>query len=248
MPQAESEEKSLAEQIATELGRCRQRGLDDLDKVAHNQQRIEADRLEELARGYCEALGVQLNGRIVQTRRMLEDGLAAYRKDGNDKEAALIEKLLFDPDGTPRRLPGERLRDVRGKMSGSTFRNVQRALFVGLARFLIAFVRTAQEDPSSARLSSSAVSRFICDHEVRGHEGDIWISIQPSARATHVTLGWGAKRAYVLIDEPTSLSTRKGADDWPLFVYVRPPALAVTCGPGDPPPGPAVRDINLDWR
>jgi len=42
-----------------------------------------------------------------------------------------------------------------------------------------------------------------------------------------------------------SLVTGKGADDVPLYVTVRPPAL-ISCGIGTPP-DQAVRDIRGDW-
>jgi hypothetical protein len=144
-----------AARIAAQLTRCRQRGLDDLDKATHNQERVQSDELDQLAYDYCEAIRCGLYGRVAQIRRLLKDSLVEYADRGNRDDAQLIEELFFDPEGTPRRQPaGQRLNkalDKRGYRNPKTtlldkkrFASVRRMVFTQFAEFLIGFVREAQ--------------------------------------------------------------------------------------------------------
>ena len=74
----QSDEQSRAARVSRELGRCRQRGIDDLDVMAHNKEPVETPELDQLARAYHATTERAVYGRVAQIRLLLHDGLAAY--------------------------------------------------------------------------------------------------------------------------------------------------------------------------
>lgn len=139
----------LASQLATEMTRCRQRGLNGLDKADRKQSRIEAAELERLAQQYCQFKGFELHGRIAQIRRLLRDGLDAYIQRGYETDGTFIKELFFGDDTTGARVKnaGQLLDNAlrRHSQTQDWFSSRRPDLFQGLATFLIVFVN---ETPS----------------------------------------------------------------------------------------------------
>lgn len=155
---AEKQPPALVAQLANEMIRCRQRGLDGIDKDARNQSRIEAAELEHLAHQFCQAKGFELHGRIAQITRLLRDGLDAYIQRGYETDGTLIKELFFGDDttGALAKNAGQ-LRDNALKRRGQTeqwFNSRRRDLFQSLATFLIVF---ADETPSATVADATPV-------------------------------------------------------------------------------------------
>jgi hypothetical protein len=147
----QSSEQSLAARIATELNKCRLRGLDDIDAEMKGQPPVEAPELERLARSYGEAKRPDAFGRAAQIRVLIRDGLAAYAEAGNEAESRFVSSLFFDPPGTEgRRTPSDRLKDA-AKAVGlqddeRRLRDYRRSMLVHFAEFLVALVERASAD------------------------------------------------------------------------------------------------------
>ncbi len=140
--------------IADDLGECRQRGLDWLDRTTSTQRRIQAASLEQLAADYAEAQGLLVPGRIRQIKRLLEDGIAELRSQGQTGDATLLLDLFFgnSPDG-PIPPPGVLLDSAR-KKAGETearFRERRSALMRSFAQFLTTYVESVSRTPSASQ-------------------------------------------------------------------------------------------------
>jgi len=134
----------LVKQLARELGRCRQRGLERIDIGGYNQLPVETPQLGRLARQYCQAQGLTLHGRIASISRLLRDGLDAYIARGCDGDGMLIKELFFGDD-TPAaqaKNAGQLLDAALGRRdrSGRWFETKRGPLFRGFGEFLIVFV------------------------------------------------------------------------------------------------------------
>jgi len=143
--------------IAEDLGECRQRGLDWLDRITSTQRRVAAASLQELAAEYVHSRGLLASGRIAQIKVLLADGIAELRTRGHPSDATMLLELFFGSsvDG-PIRPPGVLLQSAR-KKAGETearFRERRSALMRSFAEFLITFVqsmpRAAVEPPDDA--------------------------------------------------------------------------------------------------
>jgi hypothetical protein len=141
----------LVKQVAGEMGRCRQRGLEGIDKHTRNQSPVQAPQLERLARQYCQTKGLDLHGRIAPISRLLRDGLDAYIARGCDSEGTFLTELFFGDQTTGARATNAgQLLDaalVRRGHSEQWFTSRRRTLFEGFAVFLVTFVT---ETPSTA--------------------------------------------------------------------------------------------------
>jgi hypothetical protein len=84
------------ESIAEELGECRQRGLDWLDKVTSTQRAVRATSLQSLAAEYADASGRLARGRIAQIKILLADGLTEFETQGNLSDAHLLRQLFSE--------------------------------------------------------------------------------------------------------------------------------------------------------
>jgi hypothetical protein len=139
--------------VADDLGECRQRGLDWLDRNTSSQRRIQAASLEQLAADYADARGLLAPGRIRQIKRLVEDGIAELRTQGHPGDAALLLELFFGsaPDG-PIPPPGVLLDSAR-KKAGETearFRERRSALMRSFAQFLITYVESISRSSSAS--------------------------------------------------------------------------------------------------
>ena len=95
--------------IADDLGECRQRGLEWLDRNVSPQRPIRAATLEALAADYVKARGLLAVGRIAQIKVLLSDGIDELAAQGHTADAALVRELFFGmPGDSTIRSPGER--------------------------------------------------------------------------------------------------------------------------------------------
>jgi hypothetical protein len=137
-------EADLVKQLAEELIRCRQRGLERIEIGTWNQSPVETPQLGRLAHQYCQAQGLTLHGRIASISRLLREGLDAYMARGCDGDGMLIKELFFGDD-TPAaqaKNAGELLDAALGRRDRSKrwFESKRGPLFHGFAEFLIGFV------------------------------------------------------------------------------------------------------------
>lgn len=127
-----------AGQLAGELARVRQRGIDYLDRSHSRQRRVEIPLLDAVA---SEA-GFDIDhARPSQISAYLDKELIAYAET-RPSEAAFIQQLLYDEAG---RSPGPagaagllRLARKSHQISDETFRKLQRQHLVEFAEFLLA--------------------------------------------------------------------------------------------------------------
>lgn len=161
-------EHSLAAEVTTELSRCRQRGLDELDLRAHNKEPVEVPALQRLARGYCAAKGFQVYGRVAEIRTLLHDALAAYAERGHQPESQFMTRLFFDlSDSVPKKRPSVLLEEAQ-KASGldkESFAEYRRDVFAHFAEFLMVFVAQANREdvaqqPEPARAGVMSAQRI----------------------------------------------------------------------------------------
>lgn len=156
---AEEQPPTLVAQLAGQMIRCRQRGLDSIDKDTRNQPRVKAPQLEHLAQQYCQAKGLELHGRIAQIGRLLRDGLDAYIQRGYDSDGTFIKELFFGDDTAGARAKNAgQLRDNALKRHGQNeqwFNSRRPDLFQSLATFLLAFTN---ETPSATTVDAAPTS------------------------------------------------------------------------------------------
>ena len=84
-----------AYEIANDLGDCRQRGLDWLDRRTSNQVPVRATVLHRLAEEYAEARRLVAAGRIAQIKILLRDGIDELSQQGHTTDARLLNDLFF---------------------------------------------------------------------------------------------------------------------------------------------------------
>ena len=135
--------------LADELSRCRQRGIEGLDRVTHNTQRVESRLLDSLAQRYSAVTAPRLRDRIPRIKHLLRSALASYEEDGNTDDAQLLWDLFFgDAPDKVRRSAGELLDDAQRKWqepNDARFRERRRAAYNAFASYLLDFV-TASDD------------------------------------------------------------------------------------------------------
>jgi hypothetical protein len=133
-----------AKVVADELARCRQRGLENLDRDARQQRPMPAPELERLAGAHARRHGITAADRSLKIKILLSVALDKYSACGNDEDASLIHGLLFsDSTLTVRKSAGELLRDVRlesGEPNEILFRERFRKAFSSFAEFLVQLV------------------------------------------------------------------------------------------------------------
>jgi hypothetical protein len=141
-------------QVADELGRCRQRGLENLDREDNRQHPVAAPELERLADLHARSHGVAATGRIPKIKIILSAALDEYSASENEEDARLIRDLLFsDSTLTVRKSAGALLSDARrsfGEPSESLFRERFKKAFSNFAEFLVQMVDRGVEEASAA--------------------------------------------------------------------------------------------------
>ncbi len=148
--------------IAEDLGECRQRGLDWLDRSTSGQRAIRAASLQALAADYVKTRGLLASGRIAQIKVLLADGIAELARQGHPSDANLLRELFFGSSTDAAiRAPGELLQNARRK-AGETearFRERRSALMRSFAQFLITFVRSVSRSGSETAAEADSASR-----------------------------------------------------------------------------------------
>src|ERR1700728_3738402 len=128
--------------LAHELRRCRQRGLEGLDRDDLKLSRIAVPELEALASRYVGD-AQHPAGRIPQIKTLLAAALTRYEEDGVAEDATLLTGLLFGDSvttGAIRKQAGVLLRETRlrsGEPSEKLFREQFTTAFDRFAEYLI---------------------------------------------------------------------------------------------------------------
>ncbi|MFL6137395.1 MAG: hypothetical protein ACJ74O_06285 [Frankiaceae bacterium] len=149
--EAVKEPKDKAERVAAlvdELTHARWRGLDDLELSAGQQSPVETPELERLARIYTRD---RVAPRIPLIRRLLDEGLDAWRKRGNADEADFVRAMFFAADGgTPGQQRPKQLKAAvlqRYGLNEDRFEDRRRTSFRRFAAFLLEFVAVPPPRP-----------------------------------------------------------------------------------------------------
>jgi hypothetical protein len=140
--------------VAADLARCRQRGLEGLDRNTGNQKPVDASELQRLAATYAAVTSSKDPGRIAQIKSLLIAGIEALRHQDRQRDADLIRDLFFGAttDG-PSMGPGELLkitRSQRAPMSDSRFQELRFNTMTSFANVLIVQVRSLVNDAVAA--------------------------------------------------------------------------------------------------
>lgn len=151
-PSGASEAEVTSAGLATELIRCRQRGLHNLDIDNRQQPRVRTLQLQKLASDYCQAAGIDLHGRTARIIRLLQDVLDSYTQRGPHADAQLLTELFFGLSGEQVTNAGQLLDAAlrRRKQNDKWFAQRRRALFGGFAVYLAGYVLRTQQSPQAA--------------------------------------------------------------------------------------------------
>lgn len=136
------------EQIAAELGHCRQRGLEWLDRDNHRQAPVPIPGLEWLAHRYLSARGLPGPDRVAQIKTLLRHAIDELARQGHQADASLIRDLFFgDSTQTVMLNAGDLLSLARRNArepSEVRFREQRVSAFRAFAGFLLQFVDAAE--------------------------------------------------------------------------------------------------------
>ncbi len=222
--------------IATELGECRQRGLDWLDHSSGTQVRVRAEGLQRLAEAYVAARELVTTGRIAQIKILLRDGIGELSRQGHESDARLLQDLFFgEATNGPIRPPGELLKLARSRTGDSTetrFRERRTTVFRSFAQFLITFAAVSpgvSAAPAWVQGSGSALGH--AHQAITGYVGDNEHFIQLLAEAVNVTIvGITNERLVTILQEALRRKRAAGQPDafWGSLriVFLEPSLLA----------------------
>ena len=204
-----------ANQIAIDLGECRQRGLDWLDRRSSNQMPVQAAALQQLAEEYVQVRRRVAAGRIAQIKILLRDGIDELSRQGHTTDARLLSDLFFgDSIQDAIKPPGELLRIARERIgdSESRFRERRANVMRSFAQFLITFA-------ASAARRSDDVVQYDTPEEYRqpatmGYVRDREHFIQLLADAVNVTIiGITNERLTPMLQEALRRKRASGRTD-----------------------------------
>jgi hypothetical protein len=173
--------------VAADLGRCRQRGLDRLDRNSSNQAPVHAGELRRLAEAHAAATGSTDTDRITQIKALLIAGIDDLRHQDRRREADLIRDLFFgeSADG-PIGSPGDLLRVARRKafdMADTRFDEWRGNALRSFAAVLIAHVTGLPGVTATSGVQESHGQMAII-----GQAGDTRHFVQLLARADKATI------------------------------------------------------------
>jgi len=156
--------------VAADLGECRQRGLEWLDRHNRYQKPIAAVTLQNLAAEYMASKRLSATGRTAMIKLLLRDGIVGFERQGNVSEASLIRDLFFGESTTGAiKPPGELLKRAQRKVgdSDSRFRDRRASIMRSFAEFLITFAATATIDDKAGSDTSEqqqlVTTGFVAD-------------------------------------------------------------------------------------
>src|ERR1022692_293545 len=136
------------EQVAAELGHCRQRGLEWLDRDKHRQAPVPIPGLEWLARRYLSAARLPAPDRVAQIKTLLRHAVVELARQGHQADASLIRDLFFgDSTQTVMLNAGDLLSLAQrnaGELSEVRFRERRVSAFRTFAGFLLQFADAAE--------------------------------------------------------------------------------------------------------
>jgi hypothetical protein len=159
-----------AKLVAGELARCRQRGLENLDRATRRQLPVRAPELDRLADLYAGRHDTTALGRISKIKIMLASALDEY--SATEKEDARLIRALFfsDSASTVRKSPGALLVEARrslGEPNEALFRKRFKNSFSDFAEFLVHLMDGGAECNAVGSQS--------------GHEGGLGLFVQLTA-------------------------------------------------------------------
>jgi hypothetical protein len=198
-----------AKQVADELARCRQRGLDKLDQGQADEHGRSGDReqrgdgrqrpvlapeLERLADLHARRQGITASDRVLKIKILLSAALEEYSASENADDARLIRSLLFsDLTLHVRKSAGALLGEARrsfGEPSQSMFRDRFKKAFSNFAEFLVQTMDGGVEEsstPSEVDRGGSLGSPLQVTAGLVGNRPDRFIELlADSAEATVV--------------------------------------------------------------
>lgn len=202
--------------IATELGDCRQRGLDWLDHSTTSQVKVRAEGLQRLAEAYVAARELVAAGRIAQIKILLRDGIAELSRQGHETDAQLLADLFFGETANgPIRPPGELLKRARNRTGDSTdtrFRERRSTVMRSFAQFLITFATVVPDGHAPAGRAASPLAQA---HQVTtGYVGQNEHFIERLAEAVNVTIiGITNERLVTILQEALRRKRAAGQPD-----------------------------------
>lgn len=174
--------------VADDLGQCRQRGLDWLDRRTSNQAPVRAAELQRLAEEHVAVRRLVAAGRIAQIKILLKDGIDELLRQGHATDAILVRDLFFGESMHDSiKSPSELLKSAQ-KRTGDTesrFRERRSNVMRSFAEFLIVFVSSAADEPDAAVRSDS---HKHAQGAVTGYVGGSDHFIQLLADAVRVTI------------------------------------------------------------
>jgi hypothetical protein len=164
VPEKRVETADQIDALASELAECRQRGIERIDRQSHNQARVAAAILEQLAADYVAARQLPVYGRVPQIKALLRDALDDLASRGSVGDASLIRDVFFgdSPDDVSLSA-GELLENAqrkRGEPSEVRFRERRQTAFHAFAGFLPRFVAEAAGQDGASRHLSAVVQEI----------------------------------------------------------------------------------------
>jgi len=173
--------------VAADLVRCRQRGLDRLDRNRGNQAPVPAGELRRLAEAHAAATGSTDSDRTAQIKVLLLAGIDDLKRQDRRHEADLIRDLFFGEatDG-PIGSPGDLLRIARRKavdMADARFDEWRSNVIRSFATVLIAHVTGLPGVTATNRIQETHGQLATI-----GQAGDTGHFVNLLARAEKVTI------------------------------------------------------------
>lgn len=202
--------------IATELGDCRQRGLDWLDHTSGSQVRVRAEELQRLAEAYVAARELVTTGRVAQIKILLRDGIGELSRQGHEDDAQLLRDLFFgEATNGPIRPPGELLKLARSRTGDSTetrFRERRSTVMRSFAQFLTTFVTARPGGSWRAGRAASALAQAPA--AITGYVGDNEHFTRLLAEAVNITIiGITNERLVPILQEALRRKRATGQPD-----------------------------------
>ena len=201
--------------IAFELGECRQRGLDWLDRNVKPQKPVRAEALQALAAQYVEARGPLAVGRIAQIKVLLTSGIDELAGQGHASDAAMLRELFFGiPGDSTIRSPGELLQSARARTgeNESRFRERRTRVMRSFAEFLVTFATAAHQPPAAEVTVVPHTSHPPVPVTGNARESEHFVDLL--ARAMNVTIiGITNERLVPYLREALNRKRRHGPPD-----------------------------------
>lgn len=144
MPHDDDHRHAGIEQLADELGTCRQRGLEWLDDSGRKREPVVAPMLTELARRYITGQQLTAAGRQAQIKILLRRAVDEMVTQRQSAEARLVRDLFFGDQGQAVIMRAGELLDLAkkglGEITETRYREIRGKALHEFAMFLLEFV------------------------------------------------------------------------------------------------------------